>query len=249
MRRARHRPAAAERERGAGAPGPAHDLRDAAPAARRSRRHRAQGDGRRSPIAPLRIGRRARRRPRSLSARAAGRRARAVGGLHAEDALRARHRVATVAIARGRRSWRSSSRSASRCGSVRSRYARSPRRARFNEVRQLANTLIFKIHDAVAPLAGSTPVRQTIVNEAIAYLERLEAESRPATNRASSGLELSAGYRQIAVDPGRSGASESRRSGRRASPVRTRPRADVLPMATRPASIVRLQPRSRSSIS
>jgi eukaryotic-like serine/threonine-protein kinase len=49
---------------------------------------------------------------------------------------------------------------------------------RFNDVRQLANTLIFKVHDAVAPLAGSTPVRQIIVNEGLAYLERLTADSR-----------------------------------------------------------------------
>ena len=66
--------------------------------------------------------------------------------------------------------------------------------ARFKEVRQLANTLIFKIHDAVAPLPGSTPVRQTIVNEALAYLERLEAESR---DDESLRLELSGAYRQV----------------------------------------------------
>jgi non-specific serine/threonine protein kinase/serine/threonine-protein kinase len=65
---------------------------------------------------------------------------------------------------------------------------------RFREVRQLANALIFKIHDAVTPLPGSTPVRQTIVNEALAYMERLDAESGddPALR-----LELAAAYRQI----------------------------------------------------
>ncbi len=63
------------------------------------------------------------------------------------------------------------------------------------DVRQLANALIFKIHDAVVPLPGSTDVRRTIVNEAIAYLERLEAESRGDIPLA---LELAAGYRQIA---------------------------------------------------
>jgi eukaryotic-like serine/threonine-protein kinase len=47
---------------------------------------------------------------------------------------------------------------------------------RLVEVRQLANSLVFKVHDAVASLDGSTPVRQTIVGEAIAYLERLAAE-------------------------------------------------------------------------
>ena len=47
---------------------------------------------------------------------------------------------------------------------------------RLAEVRQLANTLVFKIHDAVEPLSGSTPVRQTIVQEALGYLERLSQE-------------------------------------------------------------------------
>jgi tetratricopeptide (TPR) repeat protein len=66
---------------------------------------------------------------------------------------------------------------------------------RFRDVRQLANTLIFKVHDAVAPLAGSTPVRRTIVDEALSYLERLEAESR---DDISLRLELAAARRQIA---------------------------------------------------
>jgi len=48
--------------------------------------------------------------------------------------------------------------------------------ARLVEVRQLANSLVFKVHDTVAALDGSTPVRQTIVEEAIRYLERLAAE-------------------------------------------------------------------------
>lgn len=65
---------------------------------------------------------------------------------------------------------------------------------RFSEVRQLANALIFKIHDAVTPLAGSTPVRRTIVDEALGYLERLEAESG---DDPTLRLELSAAYRQI----------------------------------------------------
>ena len=67
---------------------------------------------------------------------------------------------------------------------------------RFREVRQLANALIFKIHDAVLPLAGSTPVRRTIVNEAIAYL------SGSKRNRA-------------AMSP--SGWSSQRRTGRSAA--------------------------------
>ena len=49
--------------------------------------------------------------------------------------------------------------------------------ARFADVRALANTLIFKIHDAVVPLPGSTPVRKTIMAEALAYLARLQHDS------------------------------------------------------------------------
>jgi serine/threonine protein kinase len=101
---------------------------------------------------------------------------------------------------------------------------------RFSEVRQLANTLIFKIHDAVTPLAGSTPVRRTIVDEALAYLERIEAES---DGDESLQLELSAAYRQIGSilgDPGRPNLGD--RDG--ALRQYERARALVLPLATRP---------------
>jgi eukaryotic-like serine/threonine-protein kinase len=47
---------------------------------------------------------------------------------------------------------------------------------RFEDVRALANAVIFKIHDAVAPLPGSTPVRQTIVTEGLKYLEGLATD-------------------------------------------------------------------------
>jgi non-specific serine/threonine protein kinase/serine/threonine-protein kinase len=65
---------------------------------------------------------------------------------------------------------------------------------RFNDVRTLANALVFDIHDAVAPLPGSTPVRQTIVREALRYLERLapEAQDDPVLQ-----LELARAYLQI----------------------------------------------------
>jgi len=65
---------------------------------------------------------------------------------------------------------------------------------RFREVRQLANSLIFRIHDRVAKLPGSTPVRREIVDEALTYLERLERDS--AGDEALQ-LELAAAYRQI----------------------------------------------------
>lgn len=66
--------------------------------------------------------------------------------------------------------------------------------ARLADVRQLANTLVFKVHDAVTPLAGSTPVREMIVKEALGYLERLSAEPG---NDPTLRLELSAAYTRI----------------------------------------------------
>jgi serine/threonine protein kinase len=101
---------------------------------------------------------------------------------------------------------------------------------RFRDVRQLANALIFKIHDAVTPLAGSTPVRKTIVTEALAYLERLEQES---AGDESLQIELAGAYRQIGSalgDPGRpnlgdrTGAVEQYEKARRL----------LLPLVTRP---------------
>jgi non-specific serine/threonine protein kinase/serine/threonine-protein kinase len=67
---------------------------------------------------------------------------------------------------------------------------------RFSDTRELANALIFKIHDAVAPLAGSTPVRRTIVDSALSYLERLERDAGAGDE--TLRLELAAAYRQIA---------------------------------------------------
>ncbi len=65
----------------------------------------------------------------------------------------------------------------------------------FRDTRRLANALMFKIHDAVAPLAGSTPVRRAIVDEALSYLERLEREAGDGDD--TLRLELAGAYRQI----------------------------------------------------
>ncbi|MGH9199817.1 MAG: protein kinase domain-containing protein [Vicinamibacterales bacterium] len=71
--------------------------------------------------------------------------------------------------------------------------------ARFNDAREIANALIFKIHDGVQPLPGSTPVRQLIVAEALRYLERLSAD--PAAD-AALRLELARGYIRIGTVQG-----------------------------------------------
>jgi non-specific serine/threonine protein kinase/serine/threonine-protein kinase len=66
--------------------------------------------------------------------------------------------------------------------------------ARFNDARQLAYALIFKIHDEVWPLAGSTPVRKSIVAEALTYLERLSADP---SGDAALRFELARAYRRV----------------------------------------------------
>jgi serine/threonine protein kinase len=48
---------------------------------------------------------------------------------------------------------------------------------RFNDVRELANSLLFDLNDAIQPLPGSTPVRKLLVDRALKYLNRLSQEA------------------------------------------------------------------------
>jgi eukaryotic-like serine/threonine-protein kinase len=48
---------------------------------------------------------------------------------------------------------------------------------RFNDVRRLANSLMFEIHDSVKDLQGSTPTRRLIVSRALEYLDSLAGEA------------------------------------------------------------------------
>ena len=77
------------------------------------------------------------------------------------------------------------------------RVARSERaRAehRFNDVRRLANSFMFEIHDSVQNLSGSTGTRQLLVSRALEYLNSLAQESHddPSLQR-----ELVAAYIRI----------------------------------------------------
>ncbi|MGI8819782.1 MAG: protein kinase domain-containing protein [Chthoniobacterales bacterium] len=65
---------------------------------------------------------------------------------------------------------------------------------RFQEVRQLARSLIFEIHDAIVDLPGSTPTRQLIVSRALEYLNSLAQE---AGNDPSLLRELASAYVKI----------------------------------------------------
>ena len=48
---------------------------------------------------------------------------------------------------------------------------------RFNDVRKLAHDLIFDVHDSIQYLAGATPARKLIVEDALSYLDSLAKES------------------------------------------------------------------------
>ena len=48
---------------------------------------------------------------------------------------------------------------------------------RFDEVRSLARSVVFELHDAIAPLPGSTAARELLVRRALVYLDNLAAEA------------------------------------------------------------------------
>ncbi len=65
---------------------------------------------------------------------------------------------------------------------------------RFNDVRKLANSLMFELHDSIKDLPGSTPARKLLVSRALEYLDSLSAEVK---NDASLQQEVAAAYEKI----------------------------------------------------
>ena len=65
---------------------------------------------------------------------------------------------------------------------------------RFNDVRKLANSVLFDYHDAIKALPGATKVRERLVKDALNYLDSLagEAHGDPALQR-----ELAAAYERV----------------------------------------------------
>ena len=65
---------------------------------------------------------------------------------------------------------------------------------RFNEVRQLARSVIFDYHDAIRDLSGATAIRERLVKDGLAYLDSLasEAGDDPELQR-----ELAAAYDRV----------------------------------------------------
>ena len=66
--------------------------------------------------------------------------------------------------------------------------------ARFADVRQLAHAVLFDYHDLVEPLAGSTPVRKRLVEDALVYLDRL-GQDTPADR--AIRREMGMAYRTV----------------------------------------------------
>jgi eukaryotic-like serine/threonine-protein kinase len=65
---------------------------------------------------------------------------------------------------------------------------------RFNDVRKLANSLMFEIHDAIRDLPGSTPARRLLVTRALEYLDTLSAQSK---GDVSLQKELATAYERV----------------------------------------------------
>ena len=65
---------------------------------------------------------------------------------------------------------------------------------RFNDLRRLANSLIFEIHDSIKDLPGSTPARKLIVDRALQYLDNLSKET---PRDISLQRELTAAYERV----------------------------------------------------
>ncbi len=75
------------------------------------------------------------------------------------------------------------------------RQARQHSDQRLRETRALANTLLFGIYDRVAVLPGAIPVRETIVREALRYLDSLSTD---VGGDLQFRYELATGYRRLA---------------------------------------------------
>jgi serine/threonine protein kinase len=94
---------------------------------------------------------------------------------------------------------------------------------RFNDVRKLANSLIFEIHDSIRELPGATASRKLILQRAQEYLDSLAAES---TSDPSLLRELAAAYTRLGsvlgnpLDANLGNSEQALRNYRRAAELR-----------------------------
>ncbi len=74
------------------------------------------------------------------------------------------------------------------------RFERARAERRFNDVRKLANSVLFELHDAIEKLPGSTPARELLVKRALEYLDSLALE---AGEDRTLQLELATAYAKV----------------------------------------------------
>jgi eukaryotic-like serine/threonine-protein kinase len=70
---------------------------------------------------------------------------------------------------------------------------------RFSDVRELANSLIFEIHDSIQALPGATPSRKLLLDRAVQYLDKLSSDSAGDVNLQR---ELAWAYQRLATVQG-----------------------------------------------
>src|SRR5256885_4527646 len=70
---------------------------------------------------------------------------------------------------------------------------------RFSDVRELANSLIFEIHDSIQALPGATPSRRLLLDRAVQYLDKLSQDS---TGDINLQRELAWAYQRLATVQG-----------------------------------------------
>jgi eukaryotic-like serine/threonine-protein kinase len=80
------------------------------------------------------------------------------------------------------------------------RVERTRAERRFNDVRKLANSLIFELHDSIQELPGATSARRLLVTRALEYLDGLSQEAGGDVNLQR---ELAAGYERLGDVQGR----------------------------------------------
>jgi non-specific serine/threonine protein kinase/serine/threonine-protein kinase len=74
------------------------------------------------------------------------------------------------------------------------RAERAKAERRFNDVRQLANAMMFDVHDSIKDLPGATSARKLLVDRALQYLDSL---SREVTDDPSLQRELATAYEKV----------------------------------------------------
>jgi len=79
-------------------------------------------------------------------------------------------------------------------GVISTRNEQARTRALFDDVRQLANNVLFDINDAIRDLPGSTPARLLLVKSSLTYLDKLHQK---ASGDTSLQNELAEAYRKI----------------------------------------------------